>query len=87
MAKMENDNLTQLLSKWKDMDDAKPADLSAISLYREFIAESSVEGSEMEAYSETATEFIQMVQGINVIIIVKEIEFMQIIILINFRKI
>ena len=73
MAKMENDNLTQILSKWKDTNGAKPADLSAVSLYKEFIAESSVEGSEMEEYSKTATELIQMVQGNNIIIIVKEI--------------
>ena len=73
MAKMENDNLTQLLSKWKDTNGAKPAELSAVSLYKEFIVESSVEGSEMEAYSETATELIQMVQGNNIIILVKEI--------------
>ena len=73
MAKMENDNLTQLLSKWKDTDGAKLTDLAAVSLYKEFIVESSVEGSEMEAYSETATELIQMVQGNNIIILVKKI--------------
>ena len=73
MAKMENDNLTQLLSKWKETNGAKPTDLAAVSLYKEFIVESSVEGSEMEAYSETATELIQMVQGNNIIILVKEI--------------
>ena len=77
MAKMENDNLTQLLSKWKDNDGAKPTDLSAVSLYKEFITESSVEGSEMEVYSETATELIQMVQGNNIIITVKGIVIIQ----------
>ena len=65
MAKMENDNLTEVLSKWKDEDGIKSGDLSALSLYKEFIAESSVDGPGVETYSETATELIQMVQGTN----------------------
>ena len=35
-----------------------------------------VEGSEMEAYSETATELIQMIQGNNIMITAKEVVIM-----------
>ena len=65
MTKLENDNLTEVLSKWKDGEGIKSEDLSAISLYKEFIAESSVDGPVLETYSETASELIQMVQGTN----------------------
>ena len=60
---MENDNLTELLSKWKDTEGVEESELSAVSLYNQLVAESRVEGPVSESYSETATELIQMVQG------------------------
>ena len=63
MITMENDNLTQLLSKWKDKEGIESNELSAISLYKQFVAESSVEGPVLESYSESATGLIQMIQG------------------------
>ena len=63
MIAMENDNLTELLSKWKDTEGVEESELSAVSLYNQLVAESRVEGPVSESYSETATELIQMVQG------------------------
>ena len=63
MITMENDNLTELLSKWKDTEGVEESELSAVSLYNQLVAESRVEGPVSESYSETATELIQMIQG------------------------
>ena len=60
---MENDNLTELLLKWKDTEGVEESELSAVSLYNQLVAESRVEGPVSESYSETATELIQMIQG------------------------
>ena len=63
MMAMENDNLTEFLSKWKETEGVKDSELSSISLYNQLISESRVEGPVLESYSETATEVIQMIQG------------------------
>ena len=63
MIAMENDNLTELLLKWKDTEGVEESELSAVSLYNQLVAESRVEGPVSESYSETATELIQMIQG------------------------
>ena len=63
MMAMENDNLTEFLSKWKETERVEDSELSAISLYNQIISESRVEGPVLESYSETATEVIQMIQG------------------------
>ena len=63
MIAMENDNLTELLLKWKDTEGVEESELSAVSLYNQLVAESRVEGPVSESYSETATELIQMMQG------------------------
>ena len=63
MIAMENDNLTELVSKWKETEGVEDSDLSAISLYNQLVAESRVEGPVSESYSQTATELIQMIQG------------------------
>ena len=63
MIAMENDNLTELVSKWKETEGVEDSELSAISLYNQLVAESRVEGPVSESYSQTATELIQMIQG------------------------
>ena len=63
MIAMENDNLTELVSKWKETEGVEDSELSAISLYNQLVAKSRVEGPVSESYSQTATELIQMIQG------------------------
>jgi hypothetical protein len=64
MTKMETENLTESLSNWTE-GGVKSADLSAISLYKDFIAASSVDGptTVVASYRDTATELIQKIQG------------------------
>ena len=58
IAEMEKDNLTELLTKFED--GVKPnMDLSAVTLYKDFIS-AALDAS---SYADTSTELIQMVQG------------------------
>ena len=55
---MERDNLTDVLNHWKEKDvDAKQ--LSAPRLYRDLMAD----WADSESMMDTATNFIQMIQG------------------------
>ena len=64
MTKMETDNLTKYLVKLHE-GGVKLAELSAATLYKEFISASSVDGpiQVVASYAKTATDLIQKIQG------------------------
>ena len=55
---MEKDNLTEYLTNWKD-GGVKSSDLSAVTLYNDFISAAL----DATSYADTSTELIQMIQG------------------------
>ena len=59
---MEKDNLTDAIDEWEDKG-VKPADLSAVTLYRDFVAEALKTDNKGTAVREAWTELIQMIQG------------------------
>ena len=59
---MEKDNLTDAIDQWEDKG-VNQADLAAVTLYRDFLAEVLKTDNKATAARDAWTELIQIIQG------------------------